>query len=165
MPDAKNHLVRKQMLKHLAKLTKWLSSVLSTYLYCAFDYMFLTCHARVSEKIHTLYMPDANNVLAQSRCEIWTLNNFNWTRNQNHLVRKRTLNDLTKETKWLSCVLSTYLYGAFDCIFLLCRVRVLEWMSRNSLLEIWGFGDCSCTQSQSHLVWKQTLNRFTKLTK
>ena len=55
-------------------------------------------------------------------------NDCNWTRTQNHLVHKRTLNHLAKLTKWLSCVLSTYLYGVFDCIFLSCHVRVLEWI-------------------------------------
>ena len=66
----------------------------------------------------------------------------NWTQTQNHLVRKRTLNHLAKLAKWLSCVLSTYLYGAFDCMFLSCHVYVSEWihtivawMSRDSLLE------------------------------
>ena len=33
----------------MAKLAKWLSSVLTTYLYDAFDSMFLLCHVRVSE--------------------------------------------------------------------------------------------------------------------
>ena len=32
----------------------------------------------------------------------------------NHSVCKRTLNHLTKLTKWLSCVVSTYLYCAFE---------------------------------------------------
>ena len=45
-------------------------------------------------------------------------------RTHNHLVRKRTLNHLAKLVKWLSCVVSTYLYGAFDCMFLSCHVRV-----------------------------------------
>ena len=40
----------------------------------------------------------------------------NWIRTHNHLVHKRTLNHLAKLAKWLSCVVSTYLYGAFDCI-------------------------------------------------
>ena len=40
----------------------------------------------------------------------------NWTRTQNHLALKWTLNHLAKQAKWSSCVLSTYLYGAFDCI-------------------------------------------------
>ena len=52
----------------------------------------------------------------------------NWIRTQNHLVRKRTLDHLAKLAKWLSCVQSTYLYGAFGCMFLSCRVRVSEWI-------------------------------------
>ena len=62
---------------------------------------------------------------------------------QNHLARKRTLNHLDKLTNWLSCILSTYLYGAIDCMFLAYQLRISElvhtdlvvWMSRNSLLE------------------------------
>ena len=37
-----NHLVRKQTLNHLAKLDKWLSCAVSTYLYSAFYYMLLS---------------------------------------------------------------------------------------------------------------------------
>ena len=48
--------------------------------------------------------------------------------NQNHLVLKRTLNHLAKLTKRLSCVLSTYLYGAFNCMFLSCHICVSEWI-------------------------------------
>ena len=47
--------------------------------------------------------------------------NGNWT--HNHLVCKQALSHLAKLAKWLSCIVRTYLYGAFDC------------MSRNSLLE------------------------------
>ena len=36
-----------------------------------------------------------------------------WT--HNHLVHEWTLNHLAKLVKWLSFVVSTYLYGAFDC--------------------------------------------------
>ena len=56
------------------------------------------------------------------------ISDCNWTRTHNHLVHKRTLNHLAKLAKWLSCVVSTYLYGAFDCMFLSCHVRVLEWI-------------------------------------
>ena len=62
-------------------------------------------------------------------------------RTHNCLVHERTLNHLAKLPKWLSCVASTNLYGAFDCM-LLCHVQVSEWihsivasMSRNALLE------------------------------
>ena len=63
--------------------------------------------------------------VAQNPCKN---NDCNWTRTQNHLVHKRTLNHLAKLAKWLSCVLSTYLSGAFDCMFLSCRVPVSEWI-------------------------------------
>ena len=56
----------------------------------------------------------------------WILNNN--TRTHNHLFHKRTLNYLAKLVKWLSCVVSTYLYGPFDCMFLSCHVHVSEWI-------------------------------------
>ena len=52
----------------------------------------------------------------------------NWTRTHNHLVHKWTINRLAKLAKWLSCFVSTYLYGAFDCMVLPCHVHVSEWM-------------------------------------
>ena len=52
-----NHLVRKHTLTHLVKLTKLLSWVVSTFLYCSFDCMSFSCYVRVSESIHTLYFP------------------------------------------------------------------------------------------------------------
>ena len=54
------------------------------------------------------------------------LGDCNWTRTHNHLVHKRTLNHLAKQAKGLSCVVSTYLYGAFDYMFLSCHVSVSE---------------------------------------
>ena len=86
--------------------------------------MFLSCHIRVSEWIHTRL--SVKELLARSKREIWRLSDCNWTRTYNNLVRKRTLNQLTKLAKWLSCVESTYLYGAFDCMFLSCHVHVSE---------------------------------------
>ena len=50
----------------------------------------------------------------------------NGIRPHNHLVCIRTLNHLAKLAKWLGCVVSTYLYGAFDCMLLSCHVRVSE---------------------------------------
>ena len=73
---------------------------------------------------YTLQVANVKELLAQNRLEIWSLSDCNWTRTHYHLVRKRTLNHLAKLVKWLSCVLSTYLYGAFDCMFLSCHVCV-----------------------------------------
>ena len=51
------------------------------------------------------------------------LSDSNGILTHNYLVRKRTLNHLAKLAKWLNCVLSTYLYGAFDCALLSYHVR------------------------------------------
>ena len=50
---------------------------------------------------------------------------YNGNRTNNHLVRKWTLNHSVKLPELLSCVVSTYLYGAFesDCIRLNFRYR------------------------------------------
>ena len=65
-------------------------------------------------------------LLARNRRDFWSLSECNGTRTHNHLICKRTLNHLAKLAQWLSCVVSTYLNGAFDCMFLSCHVRVLE---------------------------------------
>ena len=52
------NLFRKQTLNHLATLAKLLSCVVNNYLYGAFDWMFLSCHVRISEWIHILYLPE-----------------------------------------------------------------------------------------------------------
>ena len=75
----------------------------------------------------------------QCQIKIWRWSDCNWTRTQNHLVLKRTLNHLAKLTKWSSCALSTYLYGAFDCMFLSCLKRVHKikiWIWRQGITHL-----------------------------
>ena len=43
------------------------------------------------------------------------ISNCNEAQTHNQLVSKQTLNHLTKLAKQLSCIVSTYLYSAFDC--------------------------------------------------
>ena len=57
-----------------------------------------------------------------NRCDIWSLSDCNGTRTRNHLICKRTLNHLAKLAKWLSCIVSTYLYGAFDFMLYLIKL-------------------------------------------
>ena len=104
-----NHLVLKRTLNHLAKLTKWLSCAVSTFLHGAFECILLSCHVHNSEWIHTPYLPECQGFFARKRRNIWSSSDYNGTRTHNHLVRKRTLNNLAKVTKWLSCVVSTFL--------------------------------------------------------
>ena len=81
-----------------------------------------------------------DKILQPEKCTFWEkthkLKNItissdnNGSRTHNHLDRKGSLNHLAKLAKklfkWLNCVVSTYLYGAFDCMLLSCRVCV--WM-------------------------------------
>ena len=66
---------------------------------------------------------NVKELLAWSRRKIWCLSDWNWIGTQNNFVRKRTINHLVKLAKWFSCVLSTYLYGAFDCVLVMSRMR------------------------------------------
>ena len=66
---------------------------------------------------------------------------FKWLQqhsNLQHLVPKQTLNHLAKLAKWLRIVMSTYLYGAFDCMLLSCHICVSEWIQTLYLSECQG---------------------------
>ena len=71
---------------------------------------------------------NVKELFAQNKCNIWSLSYCNWTRTHNHLVSKRTRNHLTKQAKWLSRVVITYLYSAVDYMFLSCHVRISKWV-------------------------------------
>ena len=93
--------------------------------------------------LHSMVCLNVKELLTWSMPHIWSLSSSNDIRTHNHLVRKQTLNHLAKLAKWLSCVVSTYLYDAIDCMLLSCHVWVSEWiytlwfawMSRNALLK------------------------------
>ena len=63
------------------------------------------------------------DLLPQNRRKIWSLSDSNWTRIHNHLAFNWTISHLANLAKWLSCVVSIYLYGAFDCMFL-CSISM-----------------------------------------
>ena len=70
-----NHFVHKQTLNYLAKLAKWLS--VSTYLYDAFDRMFLSCHVRVCLNIKELFARQEHTVNSIKRRQ-YAVCNFLW---------------------------------------------------------------------------------------
>ena len=84
-----NHLVCKQALNHFAKLAKWLSCAVSDCLYDAFDCMFLSCHVRVSEWIHSLYSPECQGTPCSKQAPhlkfMWQQLDSNW-RFESHAV-------------------------------------------------------------------------------
>ena len=73
-------------------------------------------YAFQNESTVSIYL-NVKELHAQSRREIWILSNCNWTRTHNHLVHQEMPNHLAKLANWLSFIVNTYLYGAFDCIF------------------------------------------------
>ena len=106
---------------------------------CTVHLTVLSCHVTYAfQSESTLYAClNVKELFAQSRCEVWILSDSNRTRTQNHLVRKRTLKHSGKLAKWLSCILSTYLYNALDCMFLSCHVRVSEWVPHSIVAWMW----------------------------
>ena len=150
------HSVRKRTLNHLIKRAKWLSCVVIICLYWSFDWMFLSCPLRVSEWLHTQSFSECQKVLAQNRRDIWILIDRNGTSSRNHLVRKQALNHLPKLAKWLSCVVTTYLYGIIWLyVFIMSRTRfrvnaesIFAWMSNNSFHKTGGISELYVTATK-----------------
>ena len=146
-----NHLFSKRTLIQLAKLTKWLSWVGSTYLCSGFDCIFLSSHVRVSEWIHTLYLPECQGTSCSKQVRYLK---FQWLlldSNPQPLSCKWTFNYLAKLTKWLSWVGSTCLCGGFDCMFLSSHACVSEWIHTLYLPECQG---TSCLKQVQYLKFK-----------
>ena len=135
-------LVHKQTLNYLAKLTKYLSWFESTYLFSAFDCMFLSCHVRISVWIHTLYLPECQELLARNRCDVWSLTGCNGTRTQNHFLWKQTLNhlatdemiDLSWEFLSVRCIW-LYVLIMWCACFRVNSHSIFSLMSKNFLLK------------------------------
>ena len=105
-----------------------MSELRCEYLYLRCIWLYGTIVSRTSSGIN----PDSaaclnvKELLARSKHHIWTSSDSNEIRTDSHLVRKPRLNHLAKLVKWLSRLLGTYLYGAFDYMLLSCHVRVSE---------------------------------------
>ena len=99
---------------------------------------------------------NVKELLARSRREIWSLSDYNWTRTQNQLVRKRTLNHLASLAKWLSdCLRTKWFWFRVQLQSLTCFC-FLSFFTNT-------FYDCNWTRTQNHLVLKRTLNHLAKL--
>ena len=100
-----------------------------------------SCHVTYAfQSKSTLYSClNVKELLVRSRRKIWSLGDSNWTRTHNHLVHKKTLNHLAKLAKWLSYVVSTYLFDAFDSMFRAYFEQGLPWHSSN--YRVWIHSD------------------------
>ena len=96
-----------------------------------------SCHVTYAfQSESTLYScPNVKELLAQSRCEIWSLSDCNCTWTHNHLVRKKPLKHLAKLALFIFLMFNDWAVlwvlicsVHFDCIFLSCHVGVSEWI-------------------------------------
>ena len=122
------HVVCKQILKHLDRLPKWLR--LWWLLFCTVHLTVSYYHLMwaVWSKSTLFSWLNKKKLLDYNRPNICSLSYSNGIKTHNHLVCKRTLNYLAILVKWLSCVVNAYLCGEFDCILLLCPVRISDWI-------------------------------------
>ena len=130
-----NHIVLKRTHNHLPQLTKdW---AVFWVLICRVHLTTCSCHITYAVRSEsTLYScMNLKELLARRRREIYRWSGCNWTLTQNQKVLNGKLKHLAELTKGLSFVLSTYLYGAFDCMFLSCQVRGSEWINNLLLPE------------------------------
>ena len=95
-----NHLVRKLILNHLAKLAKWLSCIGTVI--CTVHLTVWYYHVTYPfQSESTLYSClNGKELLVRDRRGIWS--NGTWT--HNHSVHKRTLNHLAKLAEWFGRV-------------------------------------------------------------
>ena len=118
---------------------------------------------------------NVKELLVRNSLDISRLNNCNRIPTHNHLVCKWPLNHLLQLTKWLCWVVTSYLYGVFDCIFLsvtyafqsestlyIC-LNVKELLASNRG-DIWRLSDCNSTRTHNHFLRQWTLNRLAELT-
>ena len=104
-------------------------------LYCEYlsarcIWLYVITMSRMTFRVnpHSIVCLNVKKLLAQSRHYIWSLPDSNGVWTHTHLVHKWTLNHSAKAVKWLSCVVSTYMYNALDCMLLSCHVRVSEFI-------------------------------------
>ena len=83
-------------------------------------YVIIMSRMSFRVNLHPVVCLNVKELLTWSRCHIWSLSDSNVIWTHNHLVCNQTPNHLARLARWLGCVASTYLYGAFDCFLLPC---------------------------------------------
>ena len=123
------------------------------------SFSFAVCRLKKTNYLYSCL--NVKELLARNS-EIRSLSDCNWTRTQKHLVRKRTLNHLAKLSKWLSCALSTYLYGAFDCMHHTDKYSEHSWI----IWAVWPIVQCLFTTKWFWVRFQlQSLKKFIKVCK
>ena len=133
---------------------KWLSWVVSTYLYDAFDSMFLSCHIRISEWIHTLQLPEyqRTSYLKQVRNL-----KFKWLELDSIVIILETAGSIQKISKRAHFCYKKGKNGTPNFTFYLHSLCIIV-LTKQSF-EI----NKSSRGASRYQTCKQTLNHFAKL--
>ena len=111
--------------------TDWMIKLCCEYLSARCIWLEVIIMSQMSFRVNpqSVVCLSVKELLDESRKEIWSLSDSNGFHTHNRFVRKRKLNQLVKLTKWLSCVVSTYLYSAFNFMLLSsCHIGVSKWI-------------------------------------
>ena len=138
--------------------------------------VILRTHSRVNPDYILYICVNVKELFAQNTRNIWSLSDWNGTRNYNHLVPKQLSSIWSNwPNDWaelwglictvhltLCCSHITYAFQSESALYI-C-LNVMELLAPNRR-DIWSLSDCKGTQNHNHLVPKQTFNHLTKLTK
>ena len=120
---------------------------LSSYLLLCLPFVysvFLSCMSNTClDWIYTMQLLERQGTPCPKKVKYLKFNACKRNRTHSHLVPQQTLNHLARLAKWMSCVVSTYLYSALTVyhvtyafiVNLHSAVAWNSWMSRYSLLE------------------------------
>ena len=128
--QTQNHVSRKPTLNQPFGQTEEMIELCSEYLPVRFNWLYILIMSRTPFRVipHSIVTSMSRTTLFERGALMWKLSDCNWTWTPNHLVRKQRLNYLAKLTKRKSCVMTTYLDDAIDCMFLSCHKHVSEWI-------------------------------------
>ena len=122
---------------------------------------FLTvCSCHVTYAFQSESCLNVKELLARSKHEIWRWSDCNWSRTQNHLILKRTLNHWPNwPNDWavfwvlictvhltVCCCHVTYAFQSESTRYSCLNVKELLTRSR---CEIWGLSDCNLTHNST----------------
>ena len=97
---------------------------------CIWRYVIIMSRTSFRVNPHPIFCLNVKELLASRRLHIWSLSNSKGIRTHNDLVREGTINHLAKLANWLSCVVSTYVYGTLfnHCVSIILPVWLNGWV-------------------------------------
>ena len=146
------HLLRKGTLKtfgQTGQVIGWSCEYLSVQ--CIWLHVIIKSHACSRVNPDSVICLDIKALLARSRSHIWSLSNSKEIWTQNRSVRKRTLNYWASLAKWLSRVVSIYLYVALTVWYFYVTY---EFHSESALFGLPQCRGTHCSKQVAYLKFK-----------